>query len=97
LALAVMAALPEIMTALMGLIPYLVLSHQLAVVVENTQPVVQTENLVVLAAVFLVLMQVFKLVVQEIHHLHLRHKVTTEVVDITLITSPELAVVVLVP
>jgi hypothetical protein len=92
-----MAVLPEIMTALMGLIPYLVLSHQLAVVVENTQPVVQTENLVVLAAVFLVIMQVFKLVALEIRHLHLRHKAITEVVDITLITSPELVVAVLVP
>jgi hypothetical protein len=37
LALVVIVALPEIMTALMGLIPYLVLSHQLAVVVDDMQ------------------------------------------------------------
>jgi hypothetical protein len=51
-----MAALQEVMTALMGLIPYLVLSHQLAVVVENTQIVAQTVSPAVQAAVFLVLM-----------------------------------------
>jgi hypothetical protein len=66
-------------------------------VVVNTLHQAQTGSPVVRAAVFLVLVQVFKLVALVIRHLHLRHKVITAVVDTTLVTSPELVVVALVP
>jgi hypothetical protein len=91
-----MAALPEVMTALMGLIPYLVLLRLLVVAAGNTHNQMQMENLAVLVVVFLVLMQVFKLAALVIRHLHLRHKAITAVVDTTRATSPELVVGVLV-
>ena len=92
-----MAALPEVMTALMGLIPDLVLLRLLVVAAGNTHKQMQMENLAVLVVVFLVLMQVFKLAALVIRRLHLRHKAITAVVDTTLITPPELVVVALVP
>jgi ABC-type Co2+ transport system permease subunit len=49
-----------------------------------------------LAAVFLALVQVFKLAALVIRHLHLRHKAITAAMGITQIMFPELAVVALV-
>jgi hypothetical protein len=65
-------------------------------VVVNTLHQPQTGSPVVRVVVFLVLMQVFKLVALVIRHLHLRHKAITAVMDTTRATSPELVVGVLV-